>query len=157
MSENITENRKINCPFCVGELSLIEGSSKAYECSHAVDHKFILRDSFLLWTPTLDADNEENSVFFRKFKVKFEMMTKTPPVKEVFDAETTENLLSVIQTKNDMMREIIAEYQSLGEYVKALEAKLEAHKAASANANVTLFGHPVIGSNKTKSGIILKP
>lgn len=154
MTDTIND-RQLKCPLCQNELSKIDGFESGYECAGAIDHKFILRDSNLLWTPVLES--EEDYTFFRKFKVSFEKMTKTPPTKEVFDSETTENLLSIIQTKNDMMREMITEYQSLGEYVKALEAKIEAHRAASANANVTLFGHPLIGSNKTKSGIILKP
>lgn len=156
MEDNI-KDRIVKCPLCDNNLEIIEGTASSFECAGAVDHKFVLRGNHLLWTPVLESEVEGEFTYFRKFKLALEKMTKTPPVKEVFDSETTENLLSIIQTKNDMMREMITEYQSLGEYVKALEAKLEAHRAASANANVTLFGHPLIGSNKTKSGIILKP
>ena len=137
------------CPICQSDLFKSEGFEKVYQCSVHSEHNFIINGNILLWTPMIQSEGEY--VYIRKYS------SENDKYSEVFDAETTENLLSIIQTQNETMREMIAEYTSLGEYVKALESKLEAHKEASANADVTLFGRPVIGANKTKSGIILKP
>lgn len=117
------------CPFCGSKLELVEGSKKkAYVCSSSVEHRFIesIESSttakgskyYLLWTPTINVDDEEDIMYFRKYYQK----TATLYV-EVFDATTTENLLSLIQSQNVTISGLINEYGKLSKEYDELEKK----------------------------------
>lgn len=137
MSEELT------CPICGKKLNKVTDKQVIYLCEEDETHKFIIVDESYLWTPIIDIESEEDPIYFRKFIGN----------KEVFDENTTENLLGIIHSLNLTIKDMISEYNSLGEYTKACEAKIEAYKAASANSDVTLFGHKVVKGNP--SGLIL--
>lgn len=141
MSDN-----KINCPMCGSSLLEIVDGKTVHICEKDQMHKYVVTDSNILWTPILDLESDDEPIYFRKFDLNGV---------EVFDKETSENLLAVINSINESLREVIAEYTSLGEYVKALENKIEAYKAASKGAETTLFGRSLYKENVTPSGIIL--
>lgn len=131
---------------CDGLLQEISDKLTINVCEKDPMHKFIINVDNILWVPIVDLDSEDAPLHFKKF---------TLDGKEVFDKETNENLLAVINSLNSTIKEVISEYTSLGEYVKVLENKISAYKAASEGANVTLFGRKLNQGNVTPSGIIL--
>lgn len=151
------------CPLCGGELSILQGKQKVYSCGTSEDHKFyeshgpkllLCANNTLRWSPSITVDTtNEDLMYFREYSLSEVSGAYT----EIFSQETTENLLSIIQSQMLTIREVISEYNNLGDYVKALESKVEAYNAARANSDTTLFGRPVLGQTKTPAGIILKP
>lgn len=106
------------CPLCGKNLSMIEGKNYTiYICDDSEEHKFVSSSNKLLYSPSVIPDTTvEDFMYFRAYELKDEEYS------EIFDKETHENLLSLIQSQNFSMKELVDEYNKLaGEYKKLMD------------------------------------